>query len=184
MRSKFDPLLGRPRTIDEKIIERIIEQRGGAVIQHDNPTGGATPAGVDGSIQINLSNELAFVTDFQFLGSQLLVPGSVIASGNLETTGQLIYDLGSHQIILDAGNTSALHTLYLPDEDGTLAIERPVYSYQDYEKTDTYIYVGYTEAGGAWYIYRRIIASNTRQYATGATDYATNWTNRGSQTYV
>ncbi len=54
----------------------------------------------------------------------------------------------------------------------------------DTEKTGTYVYVSYTETGGAWYIYRRIIASNTRQYATGATDYATNWTNRGSQTYV
>lgn len=58
------------------------------------------------------------------------------------------------------------------------------YTQQDYEKTGTYVYVSYTETGGAWYIYRRIIASNTRQYATGATDYATNWTNRGSQTYV
>ena len=58
------------------------------------------------------------------------------------------------------------------------------YTQQDYEKTGTYVYVSYTETGGAWYIYRRTIASNTRQYATGATDYATNWTNRGSQTYV
>ena len=58
------------------------------------------------------------------------------------------------------------------------------YTLQNTDKTSTYVYVGYSHTDGRWYIYRRTIASNTRLYATGATDYATNWTNRGSQTYV
>lgn len=57
------------------------------------------------------------------------------------------------------------------------------YSWQDYEKTGTYVYVGYESTGGAWYIYRRTIATNARLYATGASGYATAWTNRASQTY-
>ena len=56
-------------------------------------------------------------------------------------------------------------------------------SYQDYEKTSTYIYVGYENTDGSWYIYRRVIATNAREYATGATDYATNWTGRAGLTY-
>ncbi len=57
------------------------------------------------------------------------------------------------------------------------------YAWQDYEKTATYVYVGYEESGGAWYIYRRTIATNVRMYATGASGYAAAWTARSSQTY-
>lgn len=53
------------------------------------------------------------------------------------------------------------------------------------EYTDTYVYVGqYKASTGAWYIYRRTLADNTRLYASGTSDYTTNWTNRGSLTYV
>ena len=56
---------------------------------------------------------------------------------------------------------------------------------QDQELTDTYAYVGYENSNdGSWYIYRRTRATNLRQYATGATDYATNWTGRAGLTYV
>lgn len=56
---------------------------------------------------------------------------------------------------------------------------------QDQELTNTYAYVGYENTSdNSWYIYRRTRATNLRQYATGASDYATNWTNRGSLTYV
>lgn len=58
------------------------------------------------------------------------------------------------------------------------------YAFQNYEKTSTYVYVGYEGDGGIWYIYRRTIATNAREYATGATDYATNWTGRAGLTYV
>ena len=55
------------------------------------------------------------------------------------------------------------------------------YEYQNYEKTSTYVYVGYEHADGKWYIYRRTIADNTRQYASGSSGY--NWSNRASETY-
>lgn len=58
-----------------------------------------------------------------------------------------------------------------------------VYEFQDYGKTSTYVYVGYKASNGAWYIYRRTISGNTRQYAEGTSDYATNWTNRESLSY-
>lgn len=55
------------------------------------------------------------------------------------------------------------------------------YEYQNYEKTSTYVYVGYEHADGRWYNYRRTIADNTRQYASGSSGY--NWSNRASETY-
>ena len=56
---------------------------------------------------------------------------------------------------------------------------------QDQELTATYAYVGYENtADNSWYIYRRTRATNLREYATGATDYATNWTGRAGLTYV
>ena len=56
---------------------------------------------------------------------------------------------------------------------------------QNQELTATYAYVGYENSNdGSWYIYRRTRATNLRQYATGATDYATNWTGRAGLTYV
>lgn len=58
-------------------------------------------------------------------------------------------------------------------------------SLQDQELTATYAYVGYENSNdGSWYIYRRTRATNVREYATGASSYATNWTNRGSLSYV
>lgn len=60
-----------------------------------------------------------------------------------------------------------------------------VYSSQYPPDYDTdYVYVGYAAPSGAWYIYRRTRATNLRQYATGVSSYSTNWTNRGSLTYV
>ena len=55
---------------------------------------------------------------------------------------------------------------------------------QDQELTDTYAYVGYENSNdGSWYIYRRTRATNLRQYATGASSYATNWGNRNALIY-
>lgn len=59
-----------------------------------------------------------------------------------------------------------------------------VYTYQNGPDYATnYVYVGYSAPSGAWYIYRRTYSSDLRQYATGASSYATNWTNRASLTY-
>jgi hypothetical protein len=55
------------------------------------------------------------------------------------------------------------------------------YTYQDYENTGTYVYVGYEHTDGAWYIYRRTIATNAREYASGTSAYT--WANRASETY-
>lgn len=53
------------------------------------------------------------------------------------------------------------------------------------ELTSSYAYVGYEhESSGAWYIYRRTRSSNARLYASGASSYATNWSNRSSLTYT
>ena len=56
---------------------------------------------------------------------------------------------------------------------------------QDEERTGVYAYVGYEhETNGSWYIYRRTRLTNLRLYAEGLSDYATNWTNRGSLSYA
>lgn len=55
---------------------------------------------------------------------------------------------------------------------------------EDEENNNTYAYVGNENTvDGSWFIYRRTIASNVREYATGASDYATNWTNRSGLSY-
>ena len=56
---------------------------------------------------------------------------------------------------------------------------------QNEDRDATYAYVGYENTSdNSWYIYRRTRATNLREYATGASSYSTNWTNRGSLTYV
>lgn len=57
-------------------------------------------------------------------------------------------------------------------------------SFQNEENTGTYVYVGYSNTNGSWYIYRRTIATQTRLYATGASGYAAAWTARAGQTYA
>lgn len=57
--------------------------------------------------------------------------------------------------------------------------------FQNEERTDTYVYVGYENSvDNSWYIYRRTRATNLREYATGANNYATNWAGRAGLTYV
>jgi hypothetical protein len=58
------------------------------------------------------------------------------------------------------------------------------FSLQDQELTSTYAYAGYEhESNGTWYIYRRTRADNTREYASGSSDFTTNWSNRASLEY-
>ena len=59
------------------------------------------------------------------------------------------------------------------------------YSLQNEDRDATYAYVGYENTSdNSWYIYRRTRATNVREYATGASSYATNWTGRSGLTYV
>lgn len=51
----------------------------------------------------------------------------------------------------------------------------------DYQPS--YVYVGYTNPDGAWYVYRRDTTTNERLYATGAVNYAIAWTGRASLVY-
>lgn len=53
----------------------------------------------------------------------------------------------------------------------------------DYQ--DDYVYVGYEhESNGSWFIYRRTVATNVREYASGSSDFATNWTGREGLSYA
>ena len=93
--------------------------------------------------------------------------------------------VGDQTFTDDAGNTwtSTAATIVAAPQDTPTSETN--YAYQDYEKTGTYVYVGYENTvDGAWYIYRRTISTNLREYATGASGYATAWTNRGSLTYA
>lgn len=57
--------------------------------------------------------------------------------------------------------------------------------YQDYEKTGTYVYVGYKNiVSGAWVIERRTLASFVRLDASGTSAYTTAWTGRAGLTYA
>lgn len=58
------------------------------------------------------------------------------------------------------------------------------YTLQDYEKAGAFVYVGYKNTGGAWFIYRRTVASNVWQQAAGASAYSTAWTGRAGLTYA
>jgi hypothetical protein len=57
------------------------------------------------------------------------------------------------------------------------------FTHQNDSLTSTYAYVGYEHTDGRWYIYRRTRANNVKLYASGSTDYATNWSDRASLTY-
>lgn len=58
------------------------------------------------------------------------------------------------------------------------------YTLEDYDRTGTYTYVGYEHSSGAWFVYRRTLATNTREYAEGASGYAASWTGRAGLTYA
>lgn len=53
----------------------------------------------------------------------------------------------------------------------------------DDETTTGYNYYGYAKNSGAWYILREDLDNKAYRYATGASDYATNWTGRLGLTY-
>lgn len=122
--------------------------------------------------------------------------GSVVGSTDWGTiTGtladqldlQAALDLKANLSLLAGGTTGQVLTKDSnADQDyswQTPAATTTGYAWEDYEKTGTYVYVSYLESGGAWYIYRRTIATNAREYATGASGYAAAWTNRAAETY-
>lgn len=100
---------------------------------------------------------------------------------------QAALDLKANLTLLAGGNTGQVLTKDSnTDQDyswQTPAATTTGDSNQNYEKTSTYIYVGYENTDGSWYIYRRTVATNIRLYATGASGYAAAWTNRAAETY-
>lgn len=58
------------------------------------------------------------------------------------------------------------------------------YVFRNEENLGVYAYVGYEKPGADWYIYRRTLASNLREYATGVSGYGAGWTGRAGLTYA
>jgi hypothetical protein len=56
------------------------------------------------------------------------------------------------------------------------------YKIQDVEEGDT-TYIGYADSDENWYILRLTSSETIFRYVAGTSDYATAWTNRGSQVY-
>jgi hypothetical protein len=44
-------------------------------------------------------------------------------------------------------------------------------------------YFGYADVDGNWYIVKNAVASKSFRYASGSSDYATNWTGRAALVY-
>jgi len=59
------------------------------------------------------------------------------------------------------------------------------YSISDKDDDASPCYYGFLERGGSWYILKETINPGNDQYryATGSSNYATNWTNRASLSY-
>lgn len=104
-------------------------------------------------------NPIAFVQSINLVGNKLVH----LAAGVDATDGVNVQQL--EDAVAGVGGSSPL-------------------VFQDYEKTGTYVYVGYEHpTAGSWQVYRRTIASNVRQDASGASSYAAAWTGRAGLTY-
>ena len=110
---------------------------------------------------------------------------SVNGTAYLATTnvyGDLVMKTGTH-LSLDSDPTTNLQAAtkqYVDNHSGNTN-ER----LQNEDRDATYAYVGYENTSdNSWYIYRRTRATNVREYATGVSSYATNWTNRGVLSYA
>jgi hypothetical protein len=57
------------------------------------------------------------------------------------------------------------------------------YKFNNFEDAGTVLYIGESVSGGSWRINRIVKATLLSEYAAGASDYSTAWTNRASQSY-
>lgn len=94
--------------------------------------------------------------------------GPGVASGG--TAGQVLKKASGDDYDTEWGNP--------PSSTNGFTLQDP-----GYDKTSTYVYVGYAHTDGRWYIYRRTISNNAREYASGTSDYSTNWTGRSGLSY-
>lgn len=84
-------------------------------------------------------------------------------------------------------------TVALKDSTGTAidpAIKQPTDGYKisqlDDSSSNTYLYFGFVDKNGSWYIQRETISgvnSGDYRYYKGSTDFAANWGNRSSLAY-
>ena len=154
--TKFDAVLGRVRE-EDTIVQEVI----GGSSSSTGPIVGSTDWGT-------ITGTLADQLDLQ-AALDLKANLSLLAGG---TTGQVL-----------TKDTNSDYDFSWQDSSGGSSNTNE--RLQNEDRTDTYAYVGYENSNdGSWYIYRRTRATNLRQYATGASDYATNWTNRGSLSYA
>jgi len=76
----------------------------------------------------------------------------------------------------------------LKDAAGTRidpAVKQPTDGYRITELDDgvTYVYGGYVDKDGNWFISREELSSGSYRYVRGSSNFSTNWTNRASLTY-
>lgn len=95
--------------------------------------------------------------------------GPGVASGG--TAGQVLKKASGDDYDTEWGNP--------PSSTNGFTLQDP-----GYDKTSTYVYVGYAHTDGRWYIYRRTISNNAREYASGTSDYSTNWAGRAGLSYL
>ena len=153
-KTKFDAILGRARE-EDTIVQEVISGGGGGSVFGSTDWGTITGTLAD---QLDLQAALDLKANL-----------SLLAGG---TTGQVL-----------TKDTNSDYDFSWQDSSGGSSNTNE--RLQNEDRDATYAYVGYENASdSSWYIYRRTRATNVREYATGASSYATNWTNRGSLTYV
>ena len=154
--TKFDAVLGRVRE-EDTIVQEVI----GGSSSSTGPIVGSTDWGT-------ITGTLADQLDLQ-AALDLKANLSLLAGG---TTGQVL-----------TKDTNSDYDFSWQDSSGGSSNTNE--RLQNEDRDATYAYVGYENTSdSSWYIYRRTRATNVREYATGASSYATNWTNRGSLSYV
>lgn len=117
-------------------------------------------------------------TDWGTITGTLADQLDLLAALNLKADLTLLAGGTTSQVLTKDSNADQDYSWQTP------AATTTGYAWEDYEKTSTYIYVSYLSTGGAWYIYRRTVATNIRLYASGANNYAANWAGRAALSYA
>jgi hypothetical protein len=86
------------------------------------------------------------------------------------------------------GSVPGPGTVSIKDSTGTKidpAEKQPTDGYRitEYDDSVPYIYGGYVNKTGAWFISREDVTSGSYRYTKGSSSFSTNWTNRASLTY-
>jgi hypothetical protein len=94
------------------------------------------------------------------------------------------YDVIAVELLVENDAENALVRLKRSDLGGS-SNSSATFDIRNIEEDATYKYFGFEERGGTdWRIMRKTLATSTFLYATGTTDYATNWTGKAGLTYA